>query len=82
MDDLGLFFLYLGGKPSDEYRSFESSFDQAVSMASSWANERNLIVEIFEFQGFKNVWVQTIQPKNIPAMNDETLQSRSENVTG
>ena len=61
MDDLGLFFLYLGGKPSDEYRSFESSFDQAKTVAQTWANESGQLVEIFEFQGFESVWIETIR---------------------
>ena len=64
MDDLGLFFLYLGGKPNDEYQSFECSFDQAISKARSWANERKMLVEVYEFQGYQNVWVKTVHNEN------------------
>lgn len=53
--------MYLGGKPSDEYRSFESSFDQAKTVAQTWANESGQLVEIFEFQGFESVWIETIR---------------------
>lgn len=60
MNDLGLFFLYLGCKPSIEYKSCECSFEQALSMAKSWANEEKQIVEIYEFQGYQSVYVESI----------------------
>lgn len=59
MNELGLFCLYLDGKP--EYKKcFESSFSEAVAIAKIWANEERRNVEIYEFQVFESVWVKTI----------------------